>query len=195
MRPHASRNEAVGTVAHSALKPGWSIIRTACIDSRDLPIDIAALRVGNLEAFNKSPSLSGVSSQPRRRSAPVLVMSFGIVAVVPTGLAFDPPKNAHTLLYAFAILDFIALVGMLVLLIVGICTKRIRSNLVLLNFQFVIFLTAAGQTFMIWTGHSSDMIPPVPLCSVSGAFIAAGAAAKAGAAFGLTGKVRGRPYI
>jgi hypothetical protein len=124
-------------------------------------------------------------------SAPVLIMSSVLVAGAVPGMAFIPPKNAQTLLYIFSVLDITALLGMLVLLVVGACTKRLRSNLVLLNFQLVIFLTAAGQTLMIWTGHASDMAPPVPLCALSGAFIVASPAAKAGAAVGLTGKVRG----
>jgi hypothetical protein len=104
-----------------------------------------------------------------------------------------PPDNQHSLLYAFAILEVTATLGVLVLLVVGAFTKRLRANIVLLNLELVFFVTAAGQSLLVWTGHSFDKDPPRGLCLISGSFIAAAASMKAGAAFALTCKVCSTP--
>jgi hypothetical protein len=106
-----------------------------------------------------------------------------------SGPIFVPPSNQRVLVTFFSILDISAWVGLLIILALGARTKRLRSNLVLLNFEFVIFLTALGQSLLIWTGNAYNMDPPRGLCVASGAFITSTSVFKAGAAFGLTCKV------
>jgi hypothetical protein len=102
-------------------------------------------------------------------------------------------KNQLSFLYAFAILEITATLGILLLLIVSVCTKRLRANVILLNLELVFLVTAAGQSLLVWTGHSFDMDPPRGLCLLSGSFIAAAASMKAGAAFALICKVVSTP--
>jgi hypothetical protein len=105
-------------------------------------------------------------------------------------VVFVPPRDQHTLLVIYATLDITACVGLLALLIAGIRTQRLRSNLVLLNFMLVFFFSALGQTLLIWTGFPYDLHPPFGLCVTSSAWIAGIATMKAAAAFSLTCKVR-----
>jgi hypothetical protein len=100
------------------------------------------------------------------------------------------PSLQRILVSVYSSVDIIACIGLLCILILGARTKRLRSNLVLLNFEFVFFFTALGQTLLIWTGYPYARNPPRHLCVVSGAYIGAAATFKAGAAFGLIGKVR-----
>jgi hypothetical protein len=100
------------------------------------------------------------------------------------------PSRQRALVGIYSAVDIIACIGLLCILILGARTKRLRSNLVLLNFEFVFFFTALGQTLLIWTGYPYARNPPRNLCVVSGAYIGAAATFKAGAAFGLIGKVR-----
>jgi hypothetical protein len=111
-------------------------------------------------------------------------MSFNIFSATVT-----PPHKRHALLIVYSTLDIIACLGMLSLLAVGVRIRRLRSNLVLLNFELVIFFTAFGQTMLTWTGHPFDFTPPFGLCLANSAWVASAACMKAGAAFGLTCKV------
>jgi hypothetical protein len=106
-----------------------------------------------------------------------------------TKTPFVPPSNQHALLTIYSTFDLVACLGMLILLVIGVRTRRLRSNLVLLNFELVIFFTAMGQTLMIWTGYPYNLNPPFGLCLTSSAWIAGVATMKAGAAFSLTCRV------
>jgi hypothetical protein len=102
---------------------------------------------------------------------------------------FHFSSDSYSFLYFYAIFEIISAFGILVLLVVGACTKRLRANIVLLNLELVFFVTAAGQSLLVWTGHSFNMDPPRGVCLTSASFISAAASMKAGAAFALTCKV------
>jgi hypothetical protein len=109
--------------------------------------------------------------------------------------AFVPPTNRLTLVTVYSALDITACIGLFFLIVLGARIKGLRSNFVLLNFEFVLFLTALGQTLLIWTGHALSDDPPRIMCVVSGAFLAATAVFKAAAAFSLTYKVLVALYL
>jgi hypothetical protein len=125
----------------------------------------------------------------RRRVIPFPMVPW--VAPVPTSNA---PAGGRTLIVLYAALELGACTGLLVLCAVVAWHERLRQNAVLLNFVAVFALTSAGTSAMAWSGHASDAAPPRGLCLTTAGFAASLAVAKAGAAFSLTCKVRGRLY-
>jgi hypothetical protein len=96
------------------------------------------------------------------------------------------------LVTAYAAIALLGGVGMLGVFGTCVATARLRRNPVLLNFHLLFIVTAAGETFLIWTGYAMKTAPPYGLCAVSATFIASAATGKAAAAFALTCQVSER---
>lgn len=104
-----------------------------------------------------------------------------------------PPVDidAHLpVLIVWSTFNIAAAVLNLLLALLSLRVPRIRNNLLLLNLEFIFFLTCGGSSMLVWTGHARDPIPPAGVCILNASMTYAGVAAQAAAAFGLVVKVR-----
>jgi hypothetical protein len=98
------------------------------------------------------------------------------------------PKEQITYIALHGFFNLFACFGFGLFFVIGLCSPRLRKNIVLLSFFAVFTLVCATNTMLLWTGYAFRDVP-FSICVASGAFGSSTSLLQVAAALSLVLKV------